>query len=449
MKQPRLLAGSVFFVGIFVLAATLLVRANRTRTLESLDTPITPPENAYRVDLLAEEACDPGKVVRAVQNGKTVEQYTCSAQDSAAAWISIRGGPNKKGVDYCRATANDDRGHQYLALTQAFGDLYLIRLENGYAKRPGSISVTVQYSTGIQGVQESLLTFTQLSDPKIVLRPLTPKEATASKEVAAALFYSGPNLLNVRVAQPLGKKEYVYPHILATSYCAPAEQTSGHDGELPSELISAYGNQTETVKMRLERYKYVPSHVTLTYKNAKIVEQDGYHMIQFSSAQTVGELAGSKASILSQLTGVSMDAPSKVPYGVLTIDLTSDHDHADQAALVNPGLRPAFPSSTTTKWTFESMSPSLGDLGLSRLLLRVKDSASKPSNNDLPKDVSFFVKSSSPKAPPVDSVIPELKLRFLVNTQVSISSTTAVLPLQHRSGRALFQLQTATAMHPQ
>jgi len=440
---------NIRLLGVFgaVLIACVVWRISiQHRTSDNLGAPVDFPSRSFRVDLVTEEACAPGKIVRAIVHGKTVAEYPCAPLDSAAAWIEIHDQQNGHKPDFCSSTASDDKGNLYWTATKQIGDRYLVRVANGYAHQPGSISVRIDYGRDHENPQNSVLKFTHLAEPKIVLAPLNESQRLSAQKLASASFISGHKIFAVNLLQPSSKDEFIYPHVLATSYCEGSGGSAATAKPLPIDFMSAYGNQTETVMLKLQRYRVRESLVKITYKNARLSHVNDVPIIECPTTQELGEMAGIAAKMSAQSSGDRVNSGAKHIRSVLTVDLGSTA--VDGQSDFDPNSEFGLIKKARQRFEFESISPSLQELGLEELSVELRYPASPDHSTRSQKEFSQTIRNPLPTKSVVDQNIGSLSLTFKVYTPEPLSFQVATVPINHRGRERMFHMGVARAMRP-
>ncbi len=398
---------AVSLMTVFVLSPFGLRNSNRQRTNNGSST-----NRTYTVDIVSEGPCQAGKTLHAVVNGKTIDSYTCDQFDSVVAWVKIEDLKTGLTVDKCKAYGTDDQANTYLTYAENRGRLTLIRLEKGYAVKPGSVSLRLEFSSKSEPSQDALIRLTKLSEPRIEL-PDSAIPAIEAESVAKATFTAGPNIVTYQLSKPLGPEERLRAQVIGITDCLANPQNEGEEN-LPPSLVAAYGRQSSTIKVKLDRLRFEKNSSLLTYHNAEIMGAGASARLRFPTTQSIGNLGGSPAQIKSSQRINSQN-------GVL-IEL-GEPIHA-QLGRLNPYGRPSF--------SLAKISPSVEDLDLPSLLIRVKYPKDAHPSKQIPADYMKTFKST--KGPVAVDQARKLDLSFTFNEEhpVVLASDTLILPLHHR-----------------
>ncbi|MDR3692937.1 MAG: hypothetical protein P4L46_26390 [Fimbriimonas sp.] len=419
-SRKRLLAAVVCLTSILVFS---WFEFGTRRSVEGADPAKVPP-HSYEVDLLTEEACSDGQVVQSVPPDHRHLTYRCTSQDAAAAWVSVRDVRSGKPASFVRASAEDDAHRRYVTVVREIDQAVLICLERGFSTHPGHVSVKLEFGRIKEPVQNALLTFSRIASPVAVIQPPVngiPRPMTAT-------FLSGPNTLTYSLARPLAPGEHLAAHVLATTYCQAASDSEG----LPNEFVTAYGGDSDAIKVRLDRYRLEDKEVVLHYRNARIAKVDGFYTLILPTDQIVGVLGKDSAVIRSQKMPSETVVQTTIPHASLNIVLENQRKALQYDAGVNAPIAPPTAPSADAKWTFLGMSPRLDDLGLAWLALRIRQRPDPHSDKPTSSLFAQVIRSSSAKHKGLPMEVPSLDLRFRIRAPSIIDSTTAVLPLHYK-----------------
>jgi len=376
---------------------------------------VRPPEGPkFQLDVLAQEAAVPGKIIHAKLEGKDLLNYTCTDQDAAIAVFTMRDlQTHAESVPHVVSTL-DPEGHGYSTRIISEKGISILIVRAGFSKRPSSIEVILNQDRDYAVYrQQGGIKFTKIAEPRRVLSPPSPKDAAENEKFAKATVDDATGQLHIRPgAKYYSRGERVTVHVVGTSYSnSPLEFAVG------PEAITYFGAGNDAVKVRLDRYRYEDTITTLTYKNASIVQRGGQIVLLLPSEQEVGSILGIPA-ILANLSiprkGATVKKPGP-PRGEIRLTFDPTSQRSTLSAAGNP----------PTELRLERVLPSLEQLGLETVRVMVI------GNNTELAGFDTTLKSSLRVGTPALSTIPEFKLMIRVSKPTKVSSKTVVLPV-HR-----------------
>jgi len=425
----KLATAFVVLVAIIALGKTVRVsgvaktapQPRRQQFLEVLGGPMHWAARTYDISLLNEEAAAPGKIVRAVKDGRIVGSYTCTSQDAEVAWFfddayKERGGGMrfKRAGPWVERIAPDepvatDEDHRPFPFTRfEKGPLIRIVFPKGYASKPKSISFKLY--DGLQTWEShptiKTVQLTHFADPARCVPRASQPETAASESILKADcndFPGGRSAVQFEEINPTEKDlydrhEFQDFRILSSSYCP--------EGIFEPEF---YFNETDTVRVCVDRYKVIDKMTYLVYKNPQLALVNGVRTLRLPTTQDVGFFANAKALIRKLLPVPVPRGSHALAVGSLTIHierkLQSDVKYGPRASLA-------------------SIYPPVDSLGLDLLKIRVVDSG-------LGSLCGEDIRPSGAISQTPLTNIREIKIGVLVSTPVKISSKTLVLPLHH------------------
>ena len=407
MKKPPI---SLQSVGVGIVAVVAIVVFAKTVGAYIRSKPTQLLNRRYHITLLSDEEGSPGKVIRAIRDGRVIGSYTCTNQDAEVAWLYDDDATSLDHSDIV-LTSYDSRGIPFPSLKHQVGHAIRITVPRGYSTRPDSLSIPV-----LEGVstpkfmpKTKNIKLTHFAVPVRCLMNPTPVQEPISRSILTAKAEQLSNGCSYMNYQPAHRHEFLHMTILSSTYCPEGSQ-------IPD--LYYYGSQTEAVKMRVDRYELVDKVTYLVYRNAQIVTINGNRTLRLPTTQIVG-LIGDATAIVEKLNPIA----SKKTHDA--------HSIGELLVRLRRVRHPEVKYSPIA--SFASLDPDIDSLGLDLLRFRLVDFG---FGEDLLPHIP--VKSASM------GTIPEIKIGIKITTPVRISTNTIVVPIEHTK-----QVRTENSQGPQ
>ena len=406
-NQARTRSAAIFIIVLLSVVTFIKIKPGHDPTPEF----IVGQARRYNYTLLTQEAAVPGKIVLAIKDGKVLGSYRCTSQDAVVAWIydSERESSDKREHSGISAAGfigkvTDEKNQEFPIRCLQIGHLIRLRIPRGFAIKPQGIAITVLdgYYSQTSIPRQKTIVLSQFAEPKRFTRPPINAEVSSADKILRAECYvlpSGASNTTIVPVQPawsevLAKHESWSAEVISTAYCP----------EGPDEPdISHYGNQTDAIKVRINRFRYRDSLSYLTYRNARIMTVDGVRMLQLPTTQRVGKLQDAPATIERSQLPRSKKTLHQLSSGYLLIKLQR-HSHKMEQAV---GAA-----------SFVSLTPTIDDLGLDILHIRIGGNS-----------VGVDLVPKGQKRSVQISVIPELKIAINISTSYKFASDTLIIPV--------------------
>ena len=323
MKQN--LTGTAI-VAVVIIAAASVITFFRVKSAAE-PAPVIGQSRRFNYELLTQQAASPGKVVRAVKDGKVLASYTCTSQDAAVAFLFDSQEPTSEKpemfglpADIGTGQAWDEQNHAYPIRCLQKGALIRLRVPRGYSKKPKTVSFRVfdglDTSTSIPKLKSIVLD--QFAEPERSIPPLTMKEIKSADDILRidSYFYSNwVGYTNMKLAPHVQSElqknnESWTEDLLSTAFCPEGTDEPEFD---------RYRSQLDVIKVRINRIRHRKRVITLTYRNAQIVTIDGERVLQFPTTQQVGMLEDAQASIDKQMLAPKITGKHEPSSGRLLI----------------------------------------------------------------------------------------------------------------------------------
>ncbi|MDR3690709.1 MAG: hypothetical protein P4L46_15125 [Fimbriimonas sp.] len=344
--------------GLVTLFAVFAFRSILKPDPSQLPTPM--PKVGVDFRLLAQAAASPGKVIPAVKDGRVLASYTCTPQDGAIAWLydyastqtvqgSVVVGAPVPGYGYVDGgpVVADGRGRPLPDWVQQKGPLKLVVIPRGYATKPAGVRVLV--ADGLTPDSFETIPISAFAEPiQCLAKPSVDETASAEESLgltAVCEVIDGESdwiQLQDRQHRDVGGR------IIRSSFC-------------PEGLFDPrnYGRETDAVEVLTEDRKEVDSFETLTYRNAQISDVNGIRALRLPTTQVVGHVLDATATI-QKLMPFSNQRPGHA---------SANGDMFIRLDRKTHPRRDGIPTAEV-----DGISPSVDELGLDLLRLRIGDS---------------------------------------------------------------------------
>jgi len=347
--------------------------------------------------VLAIEIACPGKTVVATFQGRVVETYRCREEDAAVVWLAFVDEIGNLCETSVLHTATDQDGRTYDSRGDQRSQVYLLRIERGYAKKPPYITANVKFGEPVPR-NESHVKITNLPEPARFV-PDVPAQPTP---VAVAEHFADEEVLSVRSAAPSTVKEILVPEVLQATYS-------------PTDMRSAYYWKTATsARVRLTTYRLTHSIQKLVYHGARTSLINGIRTLLLPEKQQIGSIHG-------------------IPIFASKFATTSNARSGQEASTIHLfagspskgiGADPNFDSTSTVAFRLRLMAliPPARDLGFRAVRVRLEG-----NNYVVGFDRSLPSIALPGESPP--ATIPTLEFQVEVSAYEFSSRKTLILPI--------------------